>query len=110
MHRFPGKGISWLVTGSARFDPNAGRHATSILPPRAPTVVPRTLADKVEDLVQAAYDAGDSGTGRHLAVVRRNMQRRAGQGGPLSLARAATYGARAEPPAGRSAPRAANDL
>ena len=110
MRQFPGKRISWLLTGSARFDPDAGRRATSILPPRAPTVVPRTLADKVEGLVQAAYDAGNSSTGRHLAIVRRNMQRRAGQGGPLSLARAATHDARAELPAGRSAPRAANDL
>jgi len=118
MPGFPGKRFSWLLTGSARFDPAAGTRATSILPPRASAAVPHTLADKLEGLVQAAYDAGDRGTGRHLAIVLRNMQRRTGQGGPLSTAWASTQDLRADLPARsrsasraapRAAPRAAND-
>ena len=79
MHGISGKRFSWLVSGSAQFDPYASTSTTYSAPRRAAGGAPQTLADKLEDLVQSAYGQGDRETGRNLAVVLRNVLRRSGQ-------------------------------
>lgn len=74
MHGFSGGRFSWQVADAARFHPYAVGLAQYTAP--APNPVPRTLADKVECLVQAAYAQADRQTGRHLAGVLRNLHRR----------------------------------
>ena len=74
MHGFSGRRFPWQMADAARFDPYAVGLAQYAAP--APNPVPRTLADKVEGLVQAAYAQADRQTGRHLAGVLRNLHRR----------------------------------
>ena len=99
MRGFAGKRFSWLLAGPARFEPYGGTCAPLRLAPRALVEVPRTLAHKLEELVQTAYDAGDQITGRHLAGVLGSMRRRAGQVGSLRVVRIRPRDPRAAPPA-----------
>jgi hypothetical protein len=106
MPGFSGRELSWLMASSTRLEPYAPApmvpFAMPILSERPAVAVPHALVDKVDRLVQAAYDAGDRGAGRRLATALRNLQDRAGRGGP-------SPSARDRPPDGPWNPVAAND-
>jgi len=103
MQEFSNRRFSWLLAGTARLNPYHSTPTLYVAQPRVPAVVPQTMVDKVEDLVQTAYAQADRQTGRHLAAVLRNLRRR--------IARPTHWdqGGQASPAAPNVAPQAAND-
>lgn len=76
MDRFSGRQTPWHLAGSAQLDPYATTLETYSVSPAGAAATPRSLADKVEGLIQTAEAQADHQTARTLAAVLRNLQGR----------------------------------
>ncbi|MDE2581115.1 MAG: hypothetical protein KGL52_05735 [Rhodospirillales bacterium] len=76
MRGYSGKRFPWLMSGAARFDLYDTVPATYATSHLAPTATRKSLTEKLEALVQDAYDKFDREAGRRLAAVLDNHRRR----------------------------------